>query len=182
VYFFVLRAEIATIFGPNVIAISARNTKVYKICELCNAIFSAFYNISQPNFAILHILVCSFSGNIYFWQDKKIVYNGNCLFVMLRCCMFQEIGFTHMRIVEGVNSLLQMSGLLARLCMKTAAEETWRVQIWVLGWRYYNKLVRYIKQSINQTYVVLIAWQTAFAGFVAGLWNPWKSLNLNAGL
>jgi hypothetical protein len=44
-YIFVLRAEIATIFGPNVVAISARNTKVYKICELCKAIFSAFYNI-----------------------------------------------------------------------------------------------------------------------------------------
>jgi hypothetical protein len=28
-----LRAEIATIFGPNVVAISARNIKVYKICE-----------------------------------------------------------------------------------------------------------------------------------------------------
>jgi hypothetical protein len=54
-----LRAEIATIFGPNVVAISARNTKVYKVCELCKAIFSASYNISQPNFAILLILVCS---------------------------------------------------------------------------------------------------------------------------
>lgn len=26
-----------------------------------------------------------------------------------------------MRVVEGVNSLLQMAGLLARLCLKTAA-------------------------------------------------------------
>jgi hypothetical protein len=59
-YTFVLRAEIATIFGPNVVGISARNIKVYNICELCKAIFSAFYNISQPNFAILLILVRSF--------------------------------------------------------------------------------------------------------------------------
>jgi hypothetical protein len=59
-YTFVLRAEIATTFGPKMAAISARNTKVHKICELCKAIFSAFYNISQPNFAILLILVCSF--------------------------------------------------------------------------------------------------------------------------
>jgi hypothetical protein len=44
-YTFVLRAEIATIFGPKM---------VYK------AMFSVFYNISQPNFAILLILVCSF--------------------------------------------------------------------------------------------------------------------------
>jgi hypothetical protein len=56
-YTFVLRAEIATTFGPKMIAISARNTKVYKICKLCKAITSAFYNISQPNFAILLILV-----------------------------------------------------------------------------------------------------------------------------
>lgn len=32
----------------------------------------------------------------------------------------QEIGYTHMRVAEGVNSLLQMAGLLARLCSKTA--------------------------------------------------------------
>lgn len=33
----------------------------------------------------------------------------------------KEIGYTHMRIVEGVQSLLQLSGLLARLCRKSAA-------------------------------------------------------------
>ena len=54
-----------------IVAISARNTKVYKICELCKAIFSAFYNISQPNFAILLILVCSFREYTFFCQDKK---------------------------------------------------------------------------------------------------------------
>jgi hypothetical protein len=59
-YTFVLRAEIPTTFGPKMVAISARNAKVYKICKLCKAIFSAFYNISQPNFAISLILVCSF--------------------------------------------------------------------------------------------------------------------------
>jgi hypothetical protein len=66
-YTFVLRAEIATIFGPNVVAISARNTKVYKLCK---AIFSAFYNISQPNFAILLILGMLFPG-IYFFAEIK---------------------------------------------------------------------------------------------------------------
>jgi replication factor C subunit 2/4 len=28
----------------------------------------------------------------------------------------QEIGFTHMRILEGVQTLLQLSGCIARLC------------------------------------------------------------------
>ena len=36
-YTFVLRVEIATTFGPKMVAISARNTKVYKICKLCKA-------------------------------------------------------------------------------------------------------------------------------------------------
>jgi len=36
----------------------------------------------------------------------------------------KEIGYTHMRIAEGVDSLLQMSGLLARLCKKSAAATT----------------------------------------------------------
>jgi len=31
----------------------------------------------------------------------------------------KEIGYTHMRIAEGVQSLLQMSGLLAKLCQKS---------------------------------------------------------------
>ena len=38
---------------------SVRNTKVYKNRKICKAIFSSFYNISRPNFAILLILGCS---------------------------------------------------------------------------------------------------------------------------
>lgn len=37
----------------------------------------------------------------------------------------QEIGYTHMRIVEGVNSLLQLSGLLARMCGKVTSQDSW---------------------------------------------------------
>uniref|UniRef100_A0A8C5L0I9 Replication factor C subunit 2 n=1 Tax=Jaculus jaculus TaxID=51337 RepID=A0A8C5L0I9_JACJA len=33
----------------------------------------------------------------------------------------KEIGYTHMKVAEGVSSLLQLAGLLARLCQKTAA-------------------------------------------------------------
>ncbi|XP_061554758.1 replication factor C subunit 2 isoform X1 [Phycodurus eques] len=38
----------------------------------------------------------------------------------LKLEFIKEIGYTHMRIVEGVSSLLQMAGLVARLCSKTA--------------------------------------------------------------
>jgi hypothetical protein len=59
-YMFILRAEIVTIFQPKMVTISARNTNIYKIWKLCKAIFSKLYNISQPNFAILLISLCSF--------------------------------------------------------------------------------------------------------------------------
>uniref|UniRef100_A0A8P4GI54 Replication factor C subunit 2 n=2 Tax=Dicentrarchus labrax TaxID=13489 RepID=A0A8P4GI54_DICLA len=38
----------------------------------------------------------------------------------LKLEFIKEIGYTHMRVAEGVNSLLQMAGLLGRLCSKTA--------------------------------------------------------------
>lgn len=39
--------------------------------------------------------------------------------VLTSSSLLQEIGYTHMRVAEGVNSLLQMAGLLGRLCSKT---------------------------------------------------------------
>ena len=56
-YLFVLQAEIRTTFVVKVVQISARNTKVYKIGKFCEAIVSAFFNISRPNFAILLFLI-----------------------------------------------------------------------------------------------------------------------------
>ena len=68
------------------VAISTRNTKVDKICKLCKAIayiFSAFCNISQPNFANLLILVNALSSRGDLFASPclvlKLGYNGNCL-------------------------------------------------------------------------------------------------------
>ncbi|ESO97924.1 hypothetical protein LOTGIDRAFT_228440 [Lottia gigantea] len=41
----------------------------------------------------------------------------------LKLEFIKEIGYTHMRIAEGVDSLLQMAGLLSRLCKKSAAPD-----------------------------------------------------------
>uniref|UniRef100_A0AAZ3PLI6 Replication factor C subunit 2 n=1 Tax=Oncorhynchus tshawytscha TaxID=74940 RepID=A0AAZ3PLI6_ONCTS len=41
----------------------------------------------------------------------------------LKLEFIKEIGYTHMKVAEGVNSLLQMAGLLGRLCSKTAAPD-----------------------------------------------------------
>jgi hypothetical protein len=54
------------------VAISARNTNVLIICKLRKAIFSVFYNISQPNFAILLILISSLREFTFFLLNSKI--------------------------------------------------------------------------------------------------------------
>lgn len=36
--------------------------------------------------------------------------------ILLIILFIQEIGFTHMRILEGVGTLVQLGGLIARLC------------------------------------------------------------------
>ena len=40
------------------------------------------------------------------------------------CVCVQEVGFCHMRIEDGVNSRLQLSGLLAKLCNKQLQSAT----------------------------------------------------------
>ena len=47
-------------FSSKMVTFSARKTNIYKIWKLRKAIFSVFYNISPPNFAILLILRSSF--------------------------------------------------------------------------------------------------------------------------
>ncbi|OWF42261.1 replication factor C subunit 2-like [Mizuhopecten yessoensis] len=42
----------------------------------------------------------------------------------LKLEFIKEIGYTHMRVAEGVSSLLQLSGMLARLCKKSASPTT----------------------------------------------------------
>ena len=51
----------------------------------------------------------------------------------LKLEFIKEIGMTHMRIVEGVNSLLQLSGLLAKLCKKSADPNVVNPQGWLKG-------------------------------------------------
>jgi len=46
----------------------------------------------------------------------KLVKNSNELPEFLKLEFIKEIGFAHKRALEGVGSLLQISGLLARLC------------------------------------------------------------------
>ncbi|XP_041349744.1 replication factor C subunit 2-like [Gigantopelta aegis] len=44
----------------------------------------------------------------------------------LKLEFIKEIGYTHMRIAEGMDSLLQMAGMLARLCKKSSAPNSFQ--------------------------------------------------------
>ena len=81
-YIFPLRVEIATIFEPKVVTISAPNTIISKIGKLCKAISSIHRNIFQPNFGILLPFNGSFREFLFVCLDKKLVYNANLSFVM----------------------------------------------------------------------------------------------------
>ncbi len=62
-------------------SVPAPNTE--KICKLCKAIFSAHYNIFQPNFGILLLLKGSFREFRFFvWicLDQELVYIGKRIF------------------------------------------------------------------------------------------------------
>jgi hypothetical protein len=50
---------------------------------------------------------------------------------MLKLCL-QEIGFTHMRVLEGVGTLIQLAGLMARLCKQVRRERFFSLQISIL--------------------------------------------------
>ena len=56
VYFRTTCAKKVT-FDEKVVEVLARNTNIYKICKLRGTRFSAFYNSSRPNFAILIIKI-----------------------------------------------------------------------------------------------------------------------------
>ena len=47
----------------------------------------------------------------------------SCIHRVTIVLRLQEIGYTHMKIADGVDSLLQMAGMLARLCQKSAVAQ-----------------------------------------------------------
>jgi hypothetical protein len=68
------------------VILSVCNANIYKICEFHRAIFSSFYNNSQPNLAILLIWRCSFQ--LWFCSyclDQNFVYSWNHPFVNQHC-------------------------------------------------------------------------------------------------
>jgi hypothetical protein len=77
-YTFVLRAEIATIFGPNVVAIQHAIQKYPKFANLQGYIFRILQHFATTLCNFTHFSML-FRGIYFFCPNKKLVYNGNCL-------------------------------------------------------------------------------------------------------
>ena len=60
VYIYIRTGNVTGKIRTKIVTFSVRNINIYKIRKLREAIFSVFYNICKPNFAILLILRCSF--------------------------------------------------------------------------------------------------------------------------
>jgi replication factor C subunit 2/4 len=58
----------------------------------------------------------------------RVAKSASFLGERLQLDMIKEIGFTQMNVVDGMGSLLQLYGLLARLCKLSTLPEAWRIR------------------------------------------------------
>ena len=80
-------------------------TNIFRVCK---------------NHQMAEYLKLEFIKVCVFCSDDCI--NCLCVYVCVCVCVVKDIGMTHLRLTEGMDSLLQLSGLLARLCSKAAVE------------------------------------------------------------
>jgi hypothetical protein len=100
---------------------------------MCNLFMHAACNaavvgagLSRPNLStcshhLLHACAHAYSNipnspNPVLLGVSQVARNADGMTEFLKLEFLREIGFTHMRIGDGVNSRLQMSGMLAKLC------------------------------------------------------------------
>ena len=107
------------------VTFSTRNTNIYKIRKLHRAIFSVFYNISPPNFAILLIQDPLFSCCKKFHSSCQVrpllVYYANCLSLRFVNKVFKSIFQPKISIIK---SMVHNITLLANQTLKVPAEQT----------------------------------------------------------
>ncbi|XP_061179167.1 replication factor C subunit 2-like [Saccostrea echinata] len=76
-------------------------------------------NVEEAYKTMTHLWKLGYSAEDIITIIFRVCKNQN-IPEFLKLEFIKEIGYTHMRIAEGVQSLLQMSALLARLCKKSA--------------------------------------------------------------
>lgn len=92
----------------------------YSAEDIINNIFKVAKNLLIDETLKLDFVKVSLKIYINFvYNDVYIIINIHIQDgINLKFFSFQEIGITHLGIVDGVNSLLQMNSLLARLCKR----------------------------------------------------------------
>ncbi|ORY95306.1 P-loop containing nucleoside triphosphate hydrolase protein [Syncephalastrum racemosum] len=99
------------------------DVNVYKVCDqphpkLIQDILQkcAEANIVEADKGICQLYEMGYASLDIITTLFRVIKLYNALDEGLRLDFIKEIGFTHMRILEGHQSLLQLSGLIARLC------------------------------------------------------------------
>lgn len=90
----------------------------YSAEDIINNIFKVAKNLVIDETLKLDFVKVSLKIYINFVYNVYIIINIHIQDGINLKFSFQEIGITHLGIVDGVNSLLQMNSLLARLCKR----------------------------------------------------------------
>ena len=82
--------------------------------------------ISVSPHRLSDVYVAGFSAMDIIGTVYRVVknYNSEAMPEFVKLEMIREIGFAHMRVGDGVNSLLQMAGLCAKLCKVARAAKS----------------------------------------------------------
>lgn len=83
-------------------------------------------NVDDAYDRIKHLYVAGFSAMDIIGTVYRVVknYNSEAMPEFVKLEMIREIGFAHMRVGDGVNSLLQMAGLCAKMCKVARAAKS----------------------------------------------------------
>ncbi|XP_077995690.1 replication factor C subunit 2-like [Glandiceps talaboti] len=102
---------------------------VFKVCDEPHPLvikkmlqFCVEANIDEAYQLIRHLWMMGYSSEDIIGNMFRVCKTAQ-MPEYLKLEFIKEIGYTHLRIAEGVQSLLQMSGLLARLCQKSELPE-----------------------------------------------------------
>jgi replication factor C subunit 2/4 len=106
---------------------------VFKVCDqphpqiIADAVAHCLANnVDDAYDRIKHLYVAGFSAMDIIGTVYRVVknYNSEAMPEFVKLEMIREIGFAHMRVGDGVNSLLQMAGLCAKLCKVARAAKS----------------------------------------------------------
>ncbi|KAK2574390.1 Replication factor C subunit 2 [Acropora cervicornis] len=117
----------------NVVRLLTDAQVLHRLLDVCekeqaiNNLQSTFYgfgfvnNVDEAYKVLSHLWYMGYAAEDIITNIFRVCKNYQ-MSEYLKLEFIKEIGYTHMRIVEGVNSLLQLSGLIARMCRKVSSQ------------------------------------------------------------